>query len=224
MKVAVLGKGKTGSKVIEILQEEKIQHTVFDSKNTPTLELLAAHDVIISFLASEPFESYLEIIKSSKTPLISGTTGYKYSPELKEEIRKLQLKWVVANNFSLGMNLVKNMIQTLGKASLLVSNPEYKIHEVHHTKKLDAPSGTAISFRDWLGHNCEISSERIGDVIGYHEITLKTKTEEIKLSHNALDRKIFAEGAIFAAKKILTSTKIPYGITSFQEMVEKEIL
>ena len=58
-------------------------------------------------------------------------------------------------------------------------------------------------------------------MIGFHEITLKTNTEEIKLSHNALDRKIFAEGAIFAAKKIL-NTNIDFGIHTFQEIVEKE--
>jgi 4-hydroxy-tetrahydrodipicolinate reductase len=220
MKIAVLGKGKTGSKVIELLQDEKIPHTVFDSTNTPTIDSLKGHDVIISFLAQEPFESYIE----SKLPLVCGTTGFKYTDDLKLKIKDQKLKWIVANNFSLGMNLVKSMIQTLGKANLLVSAPEYKIHEVHHTKKLDAPSGTAISFMNWLGHECPITSERIGDVIGFHEITLKTKTEEIKLSHNALDRKIFAEGAVFAAKKILSSSNLNFGITSFQEIIEKELM
>lgn len=224
MKIAVLGKGKTGSKVIELLQEEKIPHTIFDSQNTPSLEKLNGHDVAISFLAGEPFAHYIDLLIAAKIPVVSGTTGFTYSDELKQKIKTANLKWIVANNFSLGMNLVKSMIEIMGKADKLVSNPHYKIHEVHHTKKLDAPSGTAISWNQWSGHNCEITSERTGDVIGFHEITLTTKTEEIKLSHNALDRKIFAEGAIFAAKKLLTNSSIEYGIHSFQDIVKKELL
>ena len=142
MKVAVLGKGKTGSKVIELLLEEKISHTVFDSKNTPDINKLNGHDVIISFLAAEPFKEYIPLIIESKIPLVSGTTGFSYDENLKGQIKNLNLKWIVANNFSLGMNLIFNMIKVMGKASKLVANPNYKIHEVHHTKKLDAPSGT----------------------------------------------------------------------------------
>lgn len=224
MKIAILGKGKTGSKVIELLTEEKIAFTVFDSKNKLTKEKILDHDVAISFLAADPFSEYLDILVDSKIFVVSGTTGFDYSFELKNKIKSHQLKWIVANNFSLGMNLIKSMIEIMGKANKLVESPEYKIHEIHHTKKLDAPSGTAVSWKNWLGHNCEITSERLGDVIGFHELTLKTSTEEIKLSHNALDRKIFAEGAIFAAKKLLNNTEIEYGIHSFQDIVKKEII
>jgi len=224
MKIAVLGKGKTGSKVIDILNEEKISHTIFDSKNILTTEKLLGHDVVICFLAAEPLKDYLPILIDAKIPLVSGTTGFHYSDELKQKIEKLQLTWIVANNFSLGMNLIKNMIETLGKANKLVSHPEFHIHEIHHTKKLDAPSGTALSWRNWLGLDCEITSERMGDVIGFHEITLKTNTEEIKLTHNALDRKIFAEGAVFAAKKITQQSFNEYGIISFQDLIKKEML
>lgn len=224
MKIAVLGKGKTGSKVIELLQEEKIIHTVFDSKNQLTKNALLGHDVIICFLAAEPFKQYIDTIIDSKIPLVCGTTGINYSEDLKNRIKENQLTWIVANNFSLGMNLIKNMIETLGKANKLVAHPKFHIHEIHHTKKLDAPSGTAISWKKWLDNDCEITSERLGDVIGFHEITLKTKTEEIKLSHNALDRKIFAEGAIFAAKKVIDQNFKQYGIIAFQDLIKKEML
>jgi 4-hydroxy-tetrahydrodipicolinate reductase len=224
MKVAVLGKGKTGSKVIEILRDEEIEHTIFDSKNKLSKESLAHYDVIICFLAAEPFKEYLNLLIESKIPLVCGTTGFNYSDELKQKIIDQKNTWIVANNFSLGMNLVKNMIETLSKSNKLMAQPTFHIHEIHHTKKLDAPSGTALSWMNWLGTECEITSERLGDVIGYHEITLKTNTEEIKLSHNALDRKIFAEGAIFAAKKIFQKTFTEFGIISFQDLIKKEML
>jgi 4-hydroxy-tetrahydrodipicolinate reductase len=224
MKIAIFGNGKTGSKVKELCEKQNIAFTIFDSKNIPNINLLAGHDVIISFLASDPFESYLNLIIESKLPLISGTTGFQYSPALNKRVTEAGLKWIVANNFSLGMNLVQQMIKMMSKADLLVTNPTYKIHEVHHTKKLDAPSGTAISWQQWLGKTATISSERTGDVIGFHELTLKTSTEEIKVSHNALDRLIFAEGALWAANKILTNPTIPSGINNFQTIVEKELL
>jgi 4-hydroxy-tetrahydrodipicolinate reductase len=224
MKVAVLGKGKTGSKVIDVLNEQKISCTVFDSQELPTISLLKNHDVIISFLAGEPFAFYVDMLIESKIPVVSGTTGFIYSEELKAKLFNNNLKWIVANNFSLGMNIVKQMIQMLGKANLLMSNPEFKIHEVHHVKKVDSPSGTALSFEKWLGQNAKITSERMGDVIGFHELSLKTKNEEIKLSHNALDRRIFAEGAVWAAHKIINNQQIPYGLNYFSDVVEKELI
>ncbi len=222
--VAILGKGKTGSKVIELLESEKIPFTVFDSHQLLTLEKLQNHHAIISFLPAEPFEKYIPLFIDSKLPVISGTTGFIYSEELKKKIIENEIKWIVANNFSLGMNLIKAMIEIMGKADRLVKSPAYKIHEIHHTKKLDAPSGTAKSFEKWLNQKVEITSERTGDVIGFHEITLTTNTEKIKLSHEALDRKIFAEGAIFAYKKLINNNNIPYGIHEFQKIVEKELL
>jgi len=222
--VAILGKGKTGSKVIELLEKENISFTIFDSKNLLTLEKLKNHEAVISFLPAEPFENYIPLLIESKIPVISGTTGFVYTDELKKKVFDNNLKWIVANNFSLGMNLVKAMIEILGKAERLVSNPLFQIHEIHHTKKLDAPSGTAKSFKNWLNHEVEITSERTGDVIGFHEITLTTETEKIKLTHEALDRKIFAEGAVFAYKKLINPNNIPFGIHEFQKIIEKELL
>ena len=224
MKVAVLGQGKTGSKVVDILTEKKIPFTVFNSSNPPTKEGLKNHLVAICFLAAEPFSTYVELLIESKMMVVSGTTGFVYNDELKKRVKNDHLKWIVGNNFSLGMNLVQQMIKVLGLANLLIDNPVYQIHEIHHTKKLDAPSGTALSFERWLGHQAQITSERKGDVIGFHELTLKSSTEEIKLSHNALDRKIFAEGAIWAYSQLINNPTIPSGINSFQDIVEKEIL
>ncbi len=113
------------------------------------------------------------------------------------------------------------MINTLTKAKNLFSNYSFHIHEVHHTKKLDAPSGTALTWRDWVGENFDISSERTGDVIGDHTLTLKTDNELITLRHEALDRKIFAEGALWACEKVAS---LPSGLHNFQELTLKELL
>jgi len=218
MKVALLGKGKTGGKVLELLLEKKIPHTVFDSQNKPCLEKLSGHDVVISFLSGEVFFTYADLLITSKIPVVTGSTGVPW-PENFD--KKLQTPWIFATNFSLGMNLIQQMILIMKNADKLLSDYHFSLHEIHHTKKLDSPSGTALSWKKWAGHEMEITSERIGDVPGIHEITLTTKTEKISLKHEALDRKIFAEGAIYAAKKIKTLSP---GLHLFQDVVQASLL
>jgi 4-hydroxy-tetrahydrodipicolinate reductase len=220
MKVALIGKGKTGGRVLELLIDSKIEHTVFDSTHSPALEKLAGHDVIISFLSGDVFKNYIELFIESKIPVVTGSTGLTWPLQFDERLKKAQLKWIYATNFSLGMNLVQHI---MGEAGKIFTDYHFSMHEVHHTKKLDAPSGTALSWKNWLGHELEITSERIGDVAGIHELTLSTKYEKISLKHEALDRKIFAEGALFAAKKITTENLLSPGLHLFQDIVLAEL-
>jgi 4-hydroxy-tetrahydrodipicolinate reductase len=224
MKVALLGKGKTGGKVLELLQAKNIYHTVFDSSNIPTLEKLQGHDVIICFLSGEVFKNYVNLVVESKIPLVCGSTGFPLSDELHELLQEKEIKWIYATNFSLGMNLIQQMIQVLEKANRLFKQYNFSIHEVHHTKKLDAPSGTALSWKKWLNHEVTVSSERKGDVIGIHDLTLNTPYEKMTIKHEALDRTIFAEGALFAAELILNNQNIPSGLNLFQDVIQKELL
>lgn len=221
MKVALLGKGKTGGRVLELLQDKKIPHTVFDSKNHPTLESLKGHDVVISFLTGDVFREYMPLLIDSKIPVVTGSTGITFDSKLSDSLAEKNIKWIYATNFSLGMNLVHQMILIMKNAGSILSDYSFSMNEVHHTKKLDAPSGTALSWKNWAGHEMDITSERIGDVIGIHELKLKTATEEITLKHEALDRKIFAEGALYGANIIST---LKPGLHLFQDVVQRELL
>lgn len=223
MKVAVLGAGKTGSKVALLLSEKGLAFDIFNSKNPPTLVALDTCDVIISFLPPEPFAHYIDLLIESKKPVVAGTTGFHYSDHLNAILIENKCRWIYGHNFSLGMNVIYELIQLINKSTSLLDHPAFSIHEIHHTKKLDAPSGTALSWAKWLGHPSAITSERTGDVIGFHSLELKTATEKIQLSHEALDRKIFAEGAIFAAMKCIQDPPLlPYGLTEFQQLIQKE--
>lgn len=221
MKIALLGKGKTGGRVLEQLIATNTPHTVFDSKNTPSLEKLKGHDVVISFFSGEVFLQYLPLLVESKIPVVTGSTGMKWPQDFDATLKEKNLKWIYASNFSLGMNLVQQMILIMSRASSILSDYKFSMHEVHHTKKLDSPSGTALSWQKWSGHDFPITSERLGDTIGIHEIKLSTPTEDITLRHEVHDRKIFAEGALFAAQKISTLTP---GLHQFQDVVQAEIL
>lgn len=221
MRIALLGKGKTGGKVLEILIQNNTPYTVFDSKNQPTLASLKAHDVVISFLAGEVFTDYIPLLIESTLPVVTGSTGMQWPNDFHTKLKNLNLKWIYATNFSLGMNIIHQMILVMKEADAIIKNVTFSMNEIHHTQKLDAPSGTALSWKKWLGHDVHITSERIGDVTGIHELKLTTPSEEITLRHDALDRKIFAEGALFAAEKIHTLTP---GLHQFQDVVQKELL
>lgn len=218
MKIALLGKGKTGSKIIEL--NPNVQ--VFDRSNVPTFEKLSKCDVIISFLPGEAFEALIPMLLETKKPVVTGSTGFKWPAMFNETLKEKNLKWIYASNFSLGVVVFKQLIERLNQVSHLFQNKELSIHEIHHTKKLDAPSGTALSMKEWLAHDCEITSERTGDVVGIHTLTLETPSEIISLTHNAKNRTLFAEGALWAANFIVNE-KLEAGLHPFQTVVEKHL-
>lgn len=223
-KLALLGTGKTGSHVLELAPSKGFEVVSFNSKNPPTLEALSSCDVIMSFLPGEAFLGYVDLITQSKVPLVCGSTGFEWSDEIKNTIKTQGLTWLYATNFALGMNIVHKMIDELARARKLFSEYDFKMHEIHHTKKLDAPSGTALTWKKWLADDVEITSERTGDVVGTHIMTFNSAFERITLTHESLDRKIFAEGALWAAQKIITDKNLAGGLHSFEDLTMKELL
>lgn len=222
MKYAIIGNGKTGSHVAKILQENKKTFEIFDSKNRITKDKLKSFDVAICFVNGPIFETLIDDLLESKIKLVTGATGFEWSDSLSKRVKESKCKWIKASNFSIGMNLVHKMIaDVLSKADKLFTDCEYNIHEVHHTKKLDAPSGTALKWREWANKEMDITSERIGDVVGDHTIELKTSNEIITLRHQATDRSIFASGAIKACDFF---NEIDFGLYDFEDLTLKKLL
>ncbi len=218
MKIALLGKGKTGSKVLE---NKAHQIIAFDSKNPPTYEKLETFDAIISFLPGEVFKSYIPLLVETKLPVITGSTGFDWPANLDETLKSKKISWIYASNFSMGVAIVKQMLGKLSSAKDFFPTHTTAIHEVHHTHKKDAPSGTALSMEHWMNEKCTITSERTGDVIGFHELVFDTGSEKIKISHEALDRKLFADGAIWAAEYLVKNPT--HGLNSFQDILERTL-
>ncbi len=217
MKVGLLGAGKTGSKVLDL------HHDVitFTEENPPGVTDFKQCDVIICFLPGNVFLEYIPSLIESAVPVVTGATGFEWPASIDAQLKEKKLKWVRSHNFSLGMNLVKAMIGVLGQASVLYDKFDYNIHDIHHIHKLDAPSGTALSWKDWLGHDAHITAERTGDVVGYHHLELDTPMEKIKIVHEAKDRAIFASGALWTAKKILDDKEIECGLIDFSNLVTR---
>ncbi len=208
MKIAILGNGRMGKRISELASERG--HTIVCSssseKPTHTLDLSTA-DVAIDFSTPSTALTNISHALNSDIPVISGTTGWL---ENLQEVEDLCLAkkgaFLYASNFSLGVNLFFELNKKLAK---LMKNHNYKssLHEIHHTQKLDSPSGTAITLGtqmdEILEHNTAITADRIEDVPGTHIINYSSSVDEIEIKHTAKNRDGFAMGAIIAAEWII---------------------
>ncbi|MCA1802874.1 MAG: hypothetical protein LC662_10485, partial [Rhodothermaceae bacterium] len=196
MKIALLGKGKTGRHIIELAESRPgLTVTVFDREHRPDAGLLEGHDCIISFLPGDAFQTYIPDLIASGVPVVSGSTGFSWPGgrvAFSMTLADKGLSWIYGSNFSLGMNLIYSMIDVMRDAEVLLNGISYDLHEIHHTSKKDSPSGTALAWKQRLRRDVTITSERTGDVNGLHALTLATPHEKITLTHEALDRKLFA--------------------------------
>lgn len=222
MKIAVIGTGKTGGEVLKLLDEDQIVGP-FDSSNSPTAGTLELADAAIIFVPASAVESVKEIVLSAGITAVWGSTGYDW-PQDKwdDELKEHGLKWIRASNFSLGMNIVRRCLQMIGIGAEILDDPEFSIHEIHHTDKQDAPSGTALSWREWLGRDAKITSERKGDIKGVHQLEMKTAFEAIRLEHEALDRAVFAEGALWAVQQLVHSS-LDHGFYTMETLFDQTI-
>ena len=167
-------------------------------------------DAIIDF--SEPKNSMklLRFASKNNIPTLVGTTGFEDSES--EEMIKLAnyFPLLIAPNTSIGIVLIKRMMESVSSELKFFSTPE--IYERHHEGKRDSPSGTALDLSKELSslgsysEEIEILSERSGESAGEHKITLKRPNELIEISHSALDRSLFADGALEAVKWISNKT------------------
>ena len=219
MKISVIGTGKTGGKVVEMLGS-KLAYA-FDEYNPPTLEKLKESDAVIIFVPGDAVKDIIDLVLESGIPAAWGSTGYSWPDDLDEKVEAAGTRWVLATNFSLGMNIIRHAIEAISTGSGILNDPKFRIHEVHHIHKKDAPSGTALSWKEWLGKEVEVTSAREGDVNGIHELTLRTEREEIKLRHDALDRSIFAEGAIWAAEQLVNNLTLSNGVHTFGQLFDQ---
>jgi 4-hydroxy-tetrahydrodipicolinate reductase len=219
-KIGLLGAGRTGGRVIDIYGKDNL--TVYDETNLPTLDSLKQNAALISFLPGPALLEYIEMIIESGVPLASGSTGFEWPEDIDTRLKQKGIAWITASNFSLGMNLVHGMINVLGKAPELFDEYKFKLHEIHHIHKKDHPSGTALSWEKWLSQPVEFSHEREGDNPGDHKLTLSTQYEDITIQHQAKDRKIFAQGAIWTAEK-LAKREVEPGLHQLSDIMQKEL-
>lgn len=223
MKIAVIGLGKTGSTIKDLLEKEGSLFGGFDQEIMENPDVIKDADASIVFVPGAAAENLIPVLLNSKKPVIWGGTGYTFPDDFSEKLVSLGIPWVYSSNYSLGMNIVFDMLKVLSDRLSMLNSPEITLHEIHHIHKKDAPSGTALSWEKILNRDIDISSERIGDVVGTHQLTVATETETIYLEHKALNRSIFAPGAVWAAKQVISNSKDYKGLIPFIELIHKNI-
>jgi 4-hydroxy-tetrahydrodipicolinate reductase len=208
MKIAILGNGRMGKRISELAKERGHSIVCTSSSEKPATSLnLSTADVAIDFSTpTTAFENISHAINSG-IPVISGTTGWlKNLKEIEDLCNTKKGAFLYASNFSLGVNLFFELNKKLAQ---LMKNQKYKssLHEIHHTKKLDSPSGTAKTLGEQmdeiLENNSPITAERIADVPGTHIINYSCTMDEIEIKHTAKNRDGFAIGALIAGKWII---------------------
>lgn len=217
MKIALLGYGKMG-KVIEKIALDRGHEIVLKKSSNSTYSGLANADVAIDFSVPESAVCNISECFHTNIPVVCGTTGWldQYD-EMVSVCKQKNGSFIYASNFSLGVNIFFELNNYLSKMMSKIDQYKVSMEEIHHTQKLDAPSGTAISlakgiienssYKNWTLNNPEaeeikINAKRIENVPGTHSIFYDSNVDQIEIKHTAHNREGFALGAVIAAEWI----------------------
>jgi 4-hydroxy-tetrahydrodipicolinate reductase len=223
MKIALIGYGKMGKSIEKIAVERGHEISLkIGSNNTHELkpEAIRQADAAIEFTQPEMASKHIKMCLNSQVPIVIGTTGwYEHYNELKQLCNEQKGSMLAATNFSVGVNLFFELNRQLAKLMSPMSDYKASIEEIHHTEKLDSPSGTAITlaeglieehprYNKWENESSpeesvlEIHSKREPGVPGTHIISYESDIDRISIEHLAKNRKGFALGAVLAAEFI----------------------
>ena len=221
MNIALLGYGRMGRQIEH--EAQALGHTIvarIEAAQLAELEDLRGTDtVVIEFTRPEAALENVMTCLDLGLPIVSGTTGWQQQvSKARDYCLARGGAFLYASNFSPGVQLMLAFTRLAGQFLKQNSGFEAALREVHHTQKLDSPSGTAVSlveallqnnnrYRGWQEDEktsgnapfLPITAEREDGVVGVHEFTLQSDMEELRFAHTALDRTVFARGAVQAA-------------------------
>ncbi|QMU27989.1 4-hydroxy-tetrahydrodipicolinate reductase [Adhaeribacter radiodurans] len=221
MRILLIGYGKMGHTIEHIATQRGHEIVgIIDVTNTHTLNQYNGTNVDAAIEFTHPESAFKNVYYclNNKIPVVCGSTGWlEHLGEAKAICETKNGAFFYASNYSIGVNLFFHFNEYL--ASKMQAYPDFKVSvkEVHHTQKVDKPSGTAITtvdgiltqYRDKQGwilapeeatNKITISSERIGNVVGTHVVRYQSENDTIELMHDAHSRTGFAEGAVMAAE------------------------
>ncbi|WP_271407234.1 4-hydroxy-tetrahydrodipicolinate reductase [Tenacibaculum soleae] len=223
MKIALLGYGRMG-KEIEKIALQRGHQIIIKTSGKEKYDITKA-DIAIDF--SIPTSAFANISNciNNNIPVISGTTGWLASYNTIVDLcNQKKGAFIYASNFSLGVNVFFELNKQLAKMMHTLSDYNIAIEEIHHTQKLDAPSGTAITLAEGIIDNSEkenweldkntseknipITAVRTPDVPGTHTVSYQSTIDTIDIKHTAHNRHGFALGAVVAAEWLINKTGV----------------
>jgi len=212
--IALVGMGKMG-RAIDALAEGRgcavVARLGADAMAGPSAATLQGARVAIEFTHPEAALHNARTLLALGCPVVVGTTGWTAAlDQLEEAVRTTGTPALWAPNFSVGVQLFLAIAEDAARRLRDVDGFDTHVVETHHTAKKDAPSGTGIAIAErlatGLGHEVPVTSVRVGSVPGTHEIVMDAPFEQIRLVHEARDRRVFADGALTAARWLARQT------------------
>lgn len=215
MKIALLGYGRMG-KEIEKIALQRNHEIVIKTNGEAEIDITKA-DIAIDFSLPEVAVSNISLCLKNNIPVISGTTGWleKYNTVV-DLCQQKKGTFLYASNFSVGVNIFFELNKQLAKMMKSLQEYDISIEEIHHTKKLDAPSGTAITLAEGIIEHSDkekwelsekksegilpITAKRIPDIPGTHTVFYDSMVDSIQIKHTAHNRQGFALGAVIGAE------------------------
>jgi len=223
MKIALLGYGRMGKEIEKIALSRG--HEIVIRKDVDDIIDITLADVAIDFSVPTSAFNNISNCLNNNVPVISGTTGWldKYDDTI-ALCKEKKGAFIYASNYSLGVNIFFELNTQLAKMMKTIEGYTISMEEIHHTKKLDAPSGTAITLAEGIIENTsknnwelgEVTSEeniaiiakRISKVPGTHTVWYNSEVDSLEIKHTAHSRKGFALGAVIAAEWISDKTGV----------------
>ena len=223
MKIALLGYGKMG-KTIENIATERGHTIVLKVDKDDTTYNLSEADIAIDFSIPSAAVNNISNCFNANVPIVSGTTGWlDHYDDIIKLCEEKRGAFIYASNYSLGVNLFFELNKKLAQMINPVEGYDISMEEIHHTEKLDAPSGTAITLAEGIIENTNketwqldkggqniipIIAKRIDKVPGTHTVTYSSQVDDIEIKHTAHNRNGFALGAVVAAEWLKDKTGV----------------
>ena len=233
MKIALFGYGKMG-KTIEQIALQKGHTIVLKTSGKSSLEKIIEADVAIDFSTPKAATSNIKFCLEHQIPIVCGTTGWLDNyDEIINFCNKCNGAFIYASNFSIGVNIFFKMNEYLAKLMKPWKEYQVTLEEIHHTEKLDTPSGTAITLAEDIIKNSDnkswnlkkakkknimITSKRVTNVKGTHTINYQSEIDTISIQHEAKSREGFALGALIAAEWLVGKK----GVFSMKDVLKQK--
>jgi 4-hydroxy-tetrahydrodipicolinate reductase len=226
--LALIGMGKMGRALASLAPERGFRVVATLDPAQPdfrgaTKEALAGAQVAIEFTTPEAAPDNIRACAAAGCPIVVGTTGwYAQRDALSADVQQRGGALLSAPNFSVGVAVFDRVVGEAARLFARLQGFDAHLVETHHAAKKDAPSGTAGALAHTaeaaLGHAIPITSIRTGSVPGTHEVIFDAPFEQVRLVHEARDRRVFAEGALVAARWLVGRR----GIFTMQDVLSSD--
>lgn len=239
MNIGLIGYGRMGRLIEEVAKERDHKMVSYFTSKDPLKSIDQLEDVecLIDFSSPDAVAGNIALAFEAGQNILVGTTGW--DKKILGEYADISKSAIfVSPNFSIGVNLFLSIVENASKLLDAAGGYDVAISETHHKEKLDSPSGTALKIAEKIiessssknnimtdsqngkvpDDSVRITSERIGDEVGTHEVFYESEVETMTLRHQMKDRKVFALGALTAAEWLRGRT----GILGFEDYLREE--